>query len=144
MLTENQVVDVTCAWLQNQGWEIESFRHGTSQGHDIFATKPVGQSLAVECKGAKSPKSGKPFGSQYLWTCVSSAFFSTARNVARHSPGQLYAMALPSTVDYRERVDGLKAFCERNGVYVFWVEVHGVTEVWQSETLFTAKVASLS
>lgn len=140
MLTENQVVDITRLWLHRQGWTIKSFQHDTSQGPDISAKMATDQSLEVECKGARSPKSGKPFESGYLWTCVSSAFFSTARNVARCSPGQWYAMALPNTQAYRERVSELKTFCERNSIHVFWVEPGGVIEVWQPQTMFTADV----
>ena len=130
MLTENQVVDTTCLWLEQQGWEIESRCHDTSQGDDILASSS-GTEIAVECKGAISPKTMLPFHSSYIWRSISGALFNTIRNIERPRSGRIDAMALPNTQEFRAMTNILQEFCERNNVYVFWVVPEGVAEVWQ-------------
>lgn len=39
MLTENEVVNGMCAWLESNGYNIVSFKINNQPGHDIEATK---------------------------------------------------------------------------------------------------------
>lgn len=55
-MLENDVIQHLCAWLESNGWVIESTALDRSHGDDIRATKD-GQLLLVEAKGAKgNPK----------------------------------------------------------------------------------------
>ena len=56
-LTENQVIDYLCEWLQKNGWSILDKNKGHSRGIDVKAQKDD-DTLIVEAKGARgNPKS---------------------------------------------------------------------------------------
>lgn len=133
MLTEDEVVRKTCAWLEAQNCHINSFCLGTARGDDIIATMPSGERLLVECKGAKSPRSGNTFSGHYAWSMSAGALFNTIRAVEQDQ-STLFALALPLVESYRSLFSNLRAFCERNRIYVFWLTELGVVEVWQPES----------
>lgn len=132
MLTEDQVVQNTCAWLETQDCQINSFCLGNARGDDIVATLPNRETLLVECKGAKSPRSGTAFSGHYAWSMSAGALFNTIRAIEQN-PNTIFALALPSVESYRSLFESLRSFCERNRIYVFWLTEAGVVEVWQQE-----------
>jgi hypothetical protein len=120
------------SWLESQGCVVDHKRLGTAKGDDIDARTPTGQRLLIECKGAISPRSGEPFDYNYIWKAVSGALFNTVRAVEEQADNQLSVMAFPNVKHYREFMEPLSLFCERNNIHVFWVEPSGVVEVWSS------------
>ncbi|WP_337840932.1 hypothetical protein [Rheinheimera sp.] len=140
MLTEDQVVDITCLWLERQGWKIKSRCYGTAKGDDILATSINDETLAVECKGAMSPNTMQSFHSNYLWKSISGALFNTVRNVENKALVRMEAIALPDTNEFRALTSTLQGFIERNHIFLFWVGPTGIVEVWQPYKLFKADV----
>lgn len=132
MLTENEVNELTCIWLQSQGYEIKVKHLGTAKGDDIVAIKP-GVRIRVECKGSKSPKSREDFAGHYMWQAASGAFFNAVRDIEADITGDMFAVALPNVESYRILLGNLQPFCIRNKVNVLWVDKSGVINVWQKE-----------
>ena len=136
MLTEDQVVLATCEWLCVQGWKIESRRLGTSKRDDIVAGCSTGERLAIECKGATSPKTDDIFSGHYAWQATSGAIFNCLRAIENNRNYQMIAIAIPNTELYQNLLVGMRPFCIRNKLFVFWVESYGVSTVWQPGNRF--------
>ncbi len=99
MLTENEVVRCMCDWLGTKGCKVIAYKLNTSPGHDIEAVSPTGRKICIECKGAKSPKTGKPFDLDYQWRAASSALFNAI--VLREKESSIdVAIALPKDARY--------------------------------------------
>jgi len=130
MLTENQVVLFMRDWLEASGYTIKSHKLNTEPGHDIEAVSPKGRTICIECKGAKSPRSGKTFGIDYQWRAAAGAFFNivTLKEKAKGSIDM--GIALPNCERYPELMMSLKQFCKREGIRVFWVSSGGEVREW--------------
>lgn len=128
-LTENDIVEAVCSYLQRHGWTIESRATTVERGVDIVARGPGGRSLRVEAKGGTSSKSGtarhgQPFSPAQVKTHVARAFFTAAASLdsATASEGDRAAIALPSTDQHRLLIDRIHDALEELGIGVFWVE----------------------
>lgn len=122
MLYENDVVDATIAWLEHQGWTIESFAHANQTGDDIRA-RQGGDLLLVEAKGAtssvgSSAKYGEPFSKNQVNDHVAKAVL---RAMQYRSNGVLAAIALPDNQDHRAEIAKAQAALREIRIGVFWV-----------------------
>lgn len=117
MLTENEVVNGMCAWLERDGYSIVSFKIDNQPGHDIEATKD-GKTLYVECKGGKSRRTGHLFGIDYQWRAASGAFFNQVRLRGKNQESEI-GIALPNGGRYPELMADVKTFCGQFGIRIF-------------------------
>ena len=122
MLTEDDVVDAVCIYLEFNGWTIIRRAATTERGDDIVARRGTDPDLLVEAKGetsnrAGSVRNGKAFDSSQCRDHVANAFYSAAALISRGQP----AIALPDTTRHRKYVDKLGRALEVLGIWVFWV-----------------------
>ena len=100
-LTENQVIEYLIKHLKKNGYTIEKYATGTSQGHDIEGKTPKGHSFYIECKGSKSPRTNKDFSKNYKWRCACGAVFNQLR-LRAEKPKAKIGIAFPDDEYYKE------------------------------------------
>lgn len=130
MLTENDVVDAVCRFLEVHGYTIEQRLLTTQKGDDIVATRADGVRLLVEAKGATSARDGsnrygRPFESAAARVHVAEAVFKAAQVLSRAARVSLCAraaIALPRNDVHRRLVDSVAPVLDDMGVAVFWVD----------------------
>lgn len=125
-LTENDVVDAVCAYLDRAGWAVDQRLRTSERGVDIVATRSDGQILCVEAKGATSSKvgtarHGRPFSRAQIASHVARAFYTAAAVEGSTGDCGLSALALPATAQHKEFVARVAGAIERLGIGVFWV-----------------------
>jgi Holliday junction resolvase-like predicted endonuclease len=123
MLTEDQVVDAVCQFLQEEGYKIIQRATATQRGHDIVAQKG-GIDLVIEAKGAGSSKAGTArfgmeFNSSQVFTHVAKAVLKAMRIVS--SGPRRAGVALPNTEIHRREIDQVATALRKAGIGVFWV-----------------------
>lgn len=131
MLTENEVVLFMCDWLKTRGYTVKSYKLNTSPGHDIEAVSPAGLTICIECKGAKSPRSGKAFDLDYQWRAAAGALFNAVVLKEKKKRSIDVAIALPKIARYSEFMESLREFCKREEIKVYWVSSQDTINEWQ-------------
>jgi hypothetical protein len=117
VLTENDVVDAMCEWLERNGLRVESYCKDSKPGDDIHAVDEHGRNLFVECKGAVS-KSGNNLNH---WANVAGCFFNAVRDAVVLRPADTHAIAIPDIAELHGLLDGLVDTLLGLGIAVFWV-----------------------
>ena len=128
-LTENDVVDAVCSYLERHGWTIQSRASTSGRGVDVVARRPEGTLLRVEAKGGTSSKAGtarhgQPFSPPQVKTHIARAFFTAAASLDATvaSKGDRAAMALPETQQHRVLIDQIQDALTELKIGVFWVD----------------------
>lgn len=136
-LTENDVVERVCAFLEKHGWEIRTRATTIQHGVDIDAVQGARQIL-IEAKGATSASTssaryGKPFTRNQIYSHVSRAFYTAAAVLSDASDSPLTAVAFPDTPNHRHFVERIEHALGHLAIGVFWVKPDGVevTAPWQ-------------
>ena len=106
-LTEDQITDIFCSYLQAEGWVIKSRAKGRSPGADIVALKN-NQTMCIEAKGggSQSPgtkRYGKPFTRLQCQQHTDVAFACIPRMMARYEPN-FVGIILPDDKHHFESV----------------------------------------
>ena len=138
MLTENQVVDAVCKYLESRGYRITQRLTTTQRGHDIIAEKadagPV--ELHIEAKGETSDRLGsarfgKAFDTAQVGDHVASAFYCAASmfEEASAKKGVRTGIALPDTSLHRTHISRICGALEKLGIALFWVGAKGEVSV---------------
>ncbi|MEW6247828.1 MAG: hypothetical protein AB1555_14110 [Nitrospirota bacterium] len=126
-ITEDQVKNAIATWLKHGDFDVAPPRLGMRRGFDVEAlnSKP-GKRLVVECKGETEA------ANQWdrAWRNVSYALFNAIKQTENPQNRDDVAVALPDTRNYRERMDGLQAFCARQKIAVYWVSEGGGVQPW--------------
>lgn len=135
-LTENDVVDRVCQFLENHGWGIRTRATTVEHGVDVEAVQDA-RRILLEAKGETSAiitsaRFGKPFTRNQIYSHVSRAFY-TAASLQSQDDRALTAVALPDTPNHRHFVGRIQPALERLAIGVFWVSPDGVEVVapWQ-------------
>jgi len=129
MLTEDDVVEVVCGYLEENGYEIQRRATTRQRGPDIVAVrKSPDVTLYVEAKGETSnePSSsrfGKPFNSAQCKDHVANAFFAAAAalNAQREGVTTRVGIALPETKHHRDYIARIQAALNTLEIGVFRV-----------------------
>lgn len=127
MLTENQVIDAVCEFLELNGWQIIERARTTQKGRDIIASKK-GSILKIEAKGETSDhqgsaRYGKPFDGAQCRDHVANAFFSAAAALQASGSYELIAgIALPLTPRHQALIGHIKLALNKLEIAVFWVD----------------------
>ena len=130
LLTEDDVIDAVCEFLEGRGYEIAQRARTTQRGIDIVARKSSARprELYVEAKGATSARAGsarfgRPFDSAQVSVHVAEAFYTAAVATTRNAQRDevLSAMALPDNDLHRKFVRGIQPVLDRLKIGVFWV-----------------------
>jgi Holliday junction resolvase-like predicted endonuclease len=130
-LTENDVVDAVCEFLEEQGSTIISRALTTERGPDIEARLPAGTSLFVEAKGATSARAGSArygqmFESSAVRVHVAEAFYAAA---ATASDASRSALALPDNAFHRRYLEPVRSAMDGLDLGVFWVSETGSVDL---------------
>ncbi len=128
-LTENDVIEATCLYLENRGWTVEQRATTMDRGFDVVARGPGDSLLRVEAKGATSSKPGsarhgRPFSRAQINAHVARALYTAVASLgsAPASTSDRSAIALPGTQQQRHFVDRIKAGLHELGIGVLWVD----------------------
>jgi hypothetical protein len=128
MLTENDVIEAVCNYLDAHGYKILSRCDTTQRGMDIIAARPGGVGrLLVEAKGetsadSKSARFGKPFNNAQVRDHVANAFYTGACLCAEHRRvGDTVALAFPDNALHRKHVGPIKPVLDSLGITVYSV-----------------------
>lgn len=131
MLSEDAVVAAVIAYLQADGWNIESMALATQHGDDIVATRD-GVRLLVEAKGQGSSmphsrKYGLPFSRNQVKTHIAVAVL---RSLGVVSVGAATAaLALPDDALHRREIERVAPALSKLGIGVFWVDQAGTVSL---------------
>ncbi|MFG6444728.1 hypothetical protein ACFXQA_05585 [Microbacterium sp. P07] len=126
-LNEDDVVRAVMAYLESEGWTIDSFALSHQRGDDIVASRGH-ERLVIEAKGDGSSKRstaryGEPFTRGQVRTHVAVA---VARAMRVASAGAARgAVALPGSEFHRVEIDGISPALRQLGISVFWVARDG-------------------
>ncbi|HOA14628.1 MAG TPA: hypothetical protein PLB35_08185 [Myxococcota bacterium] len=139
-LTENDIVEAVCRYIQAQGMTIESRCSTKQQGYDIVAIHPkTGRRLIIEAKGATSASEtsarfGKGFSTNQVRSHVARAFYTAASTLQKEAGKADAAIALPDTENHRHFVQNIESSLKNLGIAVFWVNSNGSidAENWNS------------
>ncbi|GHB27953.1 hypothetical protein [Salinicola rhizosphaerae] len=114
-------------WLTTNGYQCESKRLGTRSEIDLEAKHSFERRrLIIDCRGEFDRTA-----SHDAWAELSQAFFYLIRDSEDPDDPTHVSMALPDTTDFRRRMAGMKAFCERQGITIFWINETGSIRQWQ-------------
>lgn len=128
MLTENDIVDAVCAYLEKEGYAILQKCSTIQQGIDIIAKHPrqTGR-LLIEAKGATSSREGserfgKGFTDNQIWDRVAKGFYTAVRLYGeRASDGDTVGMAFPDGPRFQKYLAPIKPFLDKVGIVIFLV-----------------------
>ncbi|WP_157958262.1 hypothetical protein [Salinicola sp. CR57] len=127
-ITHTHVVQAMSHWLASNGYRCGPSRLGTRPEIDLEATSVFGQRrLIVDCRGEFSLDVG-----QDSWMEITQAFFYLIQDSEMPDETAQVSLALPDTTDFRRRMAGMKEFCLRQGVMVFWVAENGQVRQWDA------------
>lgn len=134
MLTENDVIELTCEKLIETGYEIVQQLHTTEHGIDIIAVKD-NRRLLIEAKGATSATIGtNRFGAEFTKNQVNHhvamAFYAVAKLITVEicSPN-IYCIALPHNANHIDAIKAIDIAVERLGVKLIWVDEDGTVTI---------------
>lgn len=141
-LTENDVIDHVCHYLELCGYSILSRCHTSQSGDDIHAVREAdGTHLFIEAKGATSSKPmtkrfGQPFDQSQAFAHVSEAAFRGLKTISRsqRDPADRAGIALPANELHMRLLDPATPAIRQVGIAVFWVHGDGSVTVeseWQ-------------
>ena len=129
MLTENDVIDAVCDYLEAAGYEILQRSHTKQMGTDIIAKCPeCSGRLLIEAKGETSadPRTkryGTPFDSAQVQVHVAEAFRTAVRlHDEHHKSGDFVGVALPDTRLHRKYLSQVKSTIDSLGITVYFVQ----------------------
>lgn len=124
ILTEDQVIDAVCEYLEERSWRILVRARATERGGDIVAVKGE-RRLVIEAKGAGSSKPGtarfgRPFDKGQVFDHVAKAVLKALRVV---STGEAWAgIALPGDVAHVAEVERIRDALAALDIAVFLVK----------------------
>ena len=130
-MTENDVINKLCHWLEQDGWQIETRALNRDRGDDIRARKN-GTTLLVEAKGAK----GNPelrdvvrdvFDAGQIKDHLGKAIVKVFELKNRDDEA-IVAIAHPNTERIRRIVDPLVHHLNRAGILLVFVSESGSVE----------------
>jgi len=129
MLTENDVIDTVCEYLERQKYRVKDKLTTSERGVDIIAVhEETGAEFFIEAKGATSSKEGtkrfgKPFNSAQVKVHVAEAFYQATRLLPNEpSTSKRVAIALPDTSLHRSYWGEIRHGIERLGIETFFVD----------------------
>lgn len=129
IISQDDVVSAMVTWLSANGYQCGSKRLGTRYEIDLEATRPFGQErLLVDCRGETGSRTG-----QDAWVEITQAFFYLIRDSENTDDRTQVSMALPDTTEFRRRMAGMKEFCLRQGIRIFWVGANGYIRQWAED-----------
>lgn len=138
-ISHDHVVQAMSSWLNANGYQCVGNRLGTRSEIDLEANLVFGQRrLTVDCRGEAGDQTGPD-----PWAEITQAFFYLIQDSEMPDDATQVSMALPDTTEFRRRMAGMKSFCLRQGITVFWVAGTGQVRQWTDDTSFAEPVAAL-
>ena len=136
MLTENDIINAVCKYLESQGYSEISSKNTKQQGIDIEATSPDGSKFYIEAKGETSsnPDSnrfGKPFNNNQALDHVAKATYTALKmNESKESNAKI-GIALPLEINHQKLINPIKHTLKDLEISIFWVDKNlKVTSEW--------------
>lgn len=131
-MTEDETVLALIQYLENDGWNIESYCTGHKRGEDIIATKNASR-ITVEVKGAKanlnSPiKKRDKFDSGQIKTHFGKAILKSYDSVISENE-TIVAIAHPNNDYVKSVIEKYIPIVNKSGIRHYWVNDDGTVEV---------------
>lgn len=130
MLTENDVIELTCKKLIDMGYEITQRLLTTEHGIDVIAQKG-NKRLLIEAKGATSAsvgtnRFGLEFSKNQVNHHVAMAFYATAKLITKETgSSKVFCIALPYNENHIDAVKAIHTAIERLEIKIIWVKEDG-------------------
>ena len=130
MLTENDVIRLTCQKLITMGYEIVQRLHTTQHGVDIIASKD-GHMLLIEAKGATSAtentnRYGMEFSNNQVKHHVAMALYAIAKLMTINAEEtNIFCIALPNNENHINAVNAIDKVIKRLDIKLIWVRENG-------------------
>lgn len=128
MLTENNIIDAVCKYLNSNGYEIKQSLNTMQQGIDIIATKS-NNILKIEAKGATSSKKssnryGKVFNRNQVKTHIAMALYAISKFITadKDKKNIKYAFALPCDDNHISVINDIREVINTLNINIFWVQ----------------------
>lgn len=131
MLTENDVVAKVAAFLESNGYRIESQLSTSQQGTDIIArSTKTGLRILIEAKGATSSKRGtnrfgRPFTRNQSKAHLGVALLTALRLRQNLPAGDRVALAFPETAPNPDLLAEIGSSLHLLELGIFWVGENG-------------------
>ena len=126
-LTENDVVNSVCQYLESDGFTIKQRLTTLQQGDDIVAARS-GEMLYIEAKGATSAREasarfGRRFDSAQVRVHVAEAVYKAVQVISRPTTGFRVraGIALPANSLHQREVATVSKLLGDLGITIFWV-----------------------
>jgi hypothetical protein len=125
MLTEFDVIQSVCDFLEDHNFIIQQRLNEQEKGDDIIAIHDGGEHFYIEAKGQTSSKAnskayGKEFSDSQKLSHVSRALY---RAIKMKEQNNSYAgIALPETQKHVKLVKDIQDTLQLIGIEVFWVQ----------------------
>ncbi len=132
MLSENDVIEAVCSYLENRDFTILKKSTTNQKGDDIIARpQSATYKLHIEAKGETSSKEktnnyGESFNSNQVLDHVAKAFYRAAKMLQlqdkedKNLPRKV-GIALPDNKCHKERVHAIEQSLKKLDIIVFWV-----------------------
>jgi hypothetical protein len=129
VLTENEVIEFVCSYLESNGYLIKQKLSTRQTGVDIIATTPSGHNCFVEAKGATSSKPGtskfgKEFDKSQVKTHVGVALVA-AFKALHNNPKSESIIALPNNSNHKSLIEEMRKPIINSGIGVLLVGEKG-------------------
>jgi Holliday junction resolvase-like predicted endonuclease len=134
MLTENEVIRLTCQKLITMGYEIVQSLHTTQRGVDIIASKD-GHMLLIEAKGATSATEGTnrygiEFSNNQVKHHVAMALYAIAKLMTINAEEtSIFCIALPNNESHINAVNAIEKAIKRLDIKLIWVKENGEVNI---------------
>ncbi|MEW6690202.1 MAG: hypothetical protein AB1452_14050 [Pseudomonadota bacterium] len=126
-ISEDDVKKAMATWLKLRGFKNVKTRPGRTPGFDVEGVRSRSdKKLVVECKG----ETNAPNQWDRAWRNVSHGLFNAIKRTEDRANLYEVAVALPDTENYRRRMEGLKTFCGRQSIAIYWVAKDGSVRRW--------------
>lgn len=125
MLTESDVIESVCDFLQNHNYMIKQQLNEQERGDDIIAVNNRGEYFYIEAKGQTSSKIytksfGKEFSDSQKLSHVSKALY---RAIKMKDQNNAYVgIALPETTKHLAIIKDIQKTLQSIEIEVFWVK----------------------
>jgi len=137
-LTENDVIEYVCAYLESRSYVIEQRLHTKQTGDDIVAARPDGVRLFIEAKGSTSAQAGSKrhglgFNSSQVSVHVAEATYRALKTLSNGDRDINRAgIALPDNELHHRYLSPVQPMLDELGVAIFWVDGDGNVTVQSS------------
>lgn len=125
-MDENEVINILCEYLREQGWEILQAITAGARGIDVIAIRNDGLRFLIEAKGGTSStigssRYGKAYTKSQVFDVTSKGLMQCFQNSVRRKENDLIGFACPSGKYFDDYILPIKELIGSLGITIFMV-----------------------